>query len=102
MIDSNQGRITGVNGNLVTVEFDTYVTQNEVAYAMIGDKQLKAEVIRVRGRRADLQVFESTVGLKVGDPIQFTPEELRAKGRDAQRAIGQKIMDSIRALPTEV
>lgn len=40
--------------------------------------------------------------LSVGDPIQFTPEELRAKGRDAQRAIGQKIMDSIRALPTEV
>ena len=76
MIDSNQGRITGVNGNLVTVEFDTYVTQNEVAYAMIGDKQLKAEVIRVRGRRADLQVFESTVGLKVGDPIQFTDDLL--------------------------
>ena len=57
MLDNNLGRITGVNGNLVTVEFDTYVTQNEVAYAILGEKKLKAEVIRVRGRRADLQVF---------------------------------------------
>ena len=78
MLDNNLGRITGVNGNLVTVEFDTYVTQNEVAYAILGEKKLKAEVIRVRGRRADLQVFESTVGLKVGDPVEFTDELLSA------------------------
>ncbi len=78
MEDNNLGRITGVNGNLVTVEFDTQVTQNEVAYAIAGDKELKAEVIRVRGRRADLQVFESTVGLKEGDPIRFTDNLLSA------------------------
>ncbi len=42
------------------------------------------------------------ITLSVGDPIQFSPEELKAKGRDAQRAIGRKIMDAIRALPTEV
>ncbi len=76
--DNNRGKITGVNGNLVTVEFDTRVTQNEVAYILIGDEKLKAEVIRVRGRRADLQVFESTVGLKVGDNVEFTDELLSA------------------------
>jgi len=76
MVDSNQGRVTGVNGNMVTVEFDTFVTQNEVAYVLLGEKKLKSEVIRIRGRRADLQVFESTVGIKVGDPVEFTDDLL--------------------------
>lgn len=38
----------------------------------------------------------------VGDPIHFSEEELRAKGRQAQLHLGQKIMDAIRALPTEI
>ena len=76
MLDNNKGRVSGVNGNLLTVEFDTAVTQNEVAYAVIGDMKLKAEVIRVRGNHADLQVFESTGGLKAGDDVIFTDELL--------------------------
>ncbi|MDD5599851.1 MAG: hypothetical protein PHV82_18050, partial [Victivallaceae bacterium] len=76
MQDSNTGRIVGVNGNMLTVEFDTHVTQNEVAYAILGEERLKCEVIRVRGRRADLQVFESTNGLTVGSKIEFTDELL--------------------------
>jgi V/A-type H+-transporting ATPase subunit A len=48
------------------------VIQNEVAYACIGELKLKAEVIRVRGKNAELQVFEDTVGVKVGDPVEFT------------------------------
>ena len=50
--------------------------QNEVAFAKVGDTRLKCEVIRVRGNRADLQVFESTNGLKVGDEVEFTDELL--------------------------
>ncbi len=76
MRDSNTGKIVGVNGNMITVEFDTHVTQNEVAYAVLGEERLKCEVIRVRGQRADLQVFESTSGLKVGTAIEFTDELL--------------------------
>lgn len=76
MLDNNRGKITGVNGNMITVRFDTQVTQNEVAYAILGDKKLKAEVIRVRGNLADLQVFEDTRGLKVGGDIEFTDELL--------------------------
>ena len=72
MLENKRGRIAGVNGNLLTVEFDTTVTQNEVAYAILGDLKLKCEVIRVRGRRADLQVFESTAGLKIGYSVEFT------------------------------
>ncbi len=76
MQDSNTGRIVGVNGNMLTVEFDTHVTQNEVAYAILGEERLKCEVIRVRGQRADLQVFESTNGLTVGSEIEFTDDLL--------------------------
>ncbi len=67
------GRITGVNGNMVSVAFDTSVMQNEVAFVQIEDgTRLKSEVIRVRGREADLQVFESTADIKVGDKVDFS------------------------------
>lgn len=42
------------------------------------------------------------ITISVGKPIDFTPEELSAKGRTAQLAIGHKIMEAIRALPTEI
>lgn len=67
------GRITGVNGNLVSVAFDTSVMQNEVAFVLLADgTRLKSEVIRVRGGVADMQVFESTVGIKIGDAVEFS------------------------------
>ncbi|WP_244963714.1 V-type ATP synthase subunit A [Oceanidesulfovibrio marinus] len=77
---ANEARVVGVNGNLLTVEFELPVIQNEVAYAILrtpeGELDLKAEVIRVRGRYADLQVFEDTGGLAVGDRVRFTGELL--------------------------
>jgi V/A-type H+-transporting ATPase subunit A len=71
-----RGRVAGVNGNMVSVAFDTRVIQNEVAYVCSGAARLKAEVIRVRGREADLQVFESTEGIVVGDAVEFSGELL--------------------------
>lgn len=71
-----KGKIIGINENLLTVEFETSVMQNEVAFAIIGEIKLKAEVIRVRGTKADLQVFEDTRGLKIGDAIEFQGELL--------------------------
>ena len=68
--------IVGVNGNMITVEYSGRIIQNEVAYAIVGDARIKCEVIRVRGKYADLQVFESTNGLKVGDEVEFTGELL--------------------------
>jgi V/A-type H+-transporting ATPase subunit A len=76
MLNGNSGKIVGVNGNMLTVEFDTSVMQNEVAYAILGETRLKSEVIRVRGNRADLQVFESAAGLQIGDKIEFSGELL--------------------------
>lgn len=73
---SAKGVITGVNGNMITVEFSAAVRQNEVAYAITGGKRLKAEVVRIGGNTAELQVFEYTRGFCAGDPVEFTGELL--------------------------
>ncbi|HMO50730.1 MAG TPA: V-type ATP synthase subunit A [Kiritimatiellia bacterium] len=76
MSESVSGTIVGVNGNLIRVRFDEAVSQNEVAYAVTGSVRLKAEVIRVRGQVADLQVFEDTTDLRIGSPVEFSRELL--------------------------
>lgn len=76
MSNNRVGRIVGVNGNMVVVEFDDYVVQNEVAFVKYKDERLKSEVIRVRGSRAELQVYEDTKGLRLGDKVEFTGELL--------------------------
>jgi len=75
-MSKREGRISGINGNMITVNFDDFVLQNEVAYALTGDEHLKSEVIRVRGKKAELQVYEGTEGLKVGDKVEFSGELL--------------------------
>jgi V/A-type H+/Na+-transporting ATPase subunit A len=70
------GVITGINGGLITAEFEGDVRQSEVAYAVLGETKLKAEVVRLRGNQADLQVFEDTADLRAGDVVEFTGELL--------------------------
>jgi len=70
------GTVIGVNGNMVTVQVDENVSMNEVAYINLGDKKLKSEVIRIRGNRIELQVFEMTKGISIGDQATFTGELL--------------------------
>lgn len=72
----NKGRVTGVNGNMVTVEFEGAISKNEVGYIHVGDTRLKSEVIRINGKTASLQVFEMTNGVSVGDEVEFTDEML--------------------------
>ena len=70
------GKVVGVNGNMVTIEFDGEVLMNEVGYVKLntpqGEKNLKSEVIRINGNRADLQVFEMTRGIGIGDVVELT------------------------------
>ena len=73
------GKIVAVNGNMITVAFDDAVAQNEVGYAVCGDKRLMAEIVRVRGTRCDMQVFDSTTDLMVDDKVEFTGELLAAE-----------------------
>lgn len=75
-MSNNTGRIIGISGNLIRVEFAESVIQNEVGYAVVGDTRLKAEIIRVQGTSAEMQVFEDTTGLSVNDPVEFTGEML--------------------------
>lgn len=73
---TTQGTITGVNGNMITVKFDGAVALNEVGYAKIDDLRLMAEIVRIRGRLADMQVFEDTGGIAAGDIVEFTGDLL--------------------------
>jgi V/A-type H+-transporting ATPase subunit A len=71
-----KGRITKISGNMVTVRFDSPVMQNEVAYILHEAERLKSEIIRVRGNHAEMQVYEATDGLKIGEEVEFTGELL--------------------------
>ena len=73
------GKIVAVNGNMITVAFDGAVAQNEVGYAVLGDRKLMAEIVRVRGTRCDMQVFESTSELMVDDRVEFSGNLLAAE-----------------------
>lgn len=66
------GKVTGIISNLVTIEVDGPVAQNEICYIDLGGVKLMSEVIKVNGKQAFVQVYESTRGLKTGDTAEFT------------------------------
>lgn len=68
--------VVGVNGNMVSVAFEGTVSMNEIGYIQVEDKKLKGEVIRVRGDRAQMQIFEMTNGIKTGDAVEFSGDML--------------------------
>jgi V/A-type H+-transporting ATPase subunit A len=71
-----KGTVVAVNGNMVSVRFDGAVSMNEVGYVQVADKQLKSEVIRIRGDISQLQVFEITKGISVGDHVEYSGDML--------------------------
>ena len=68
---TTKGTVKGIVSNLVTVEVDGPVSQNEICYITVGGVRLMSEVIKVIGRNAYVQVFESTRGMRVGDEAEF-------------------------------
>lgn len=66
-----QGKVTGIVSNLVIVEVNGPVAQNEICYIDLAGTKLMAEVIKVIGKLAYVQVFESTRGLRVGTSVEF-------------------------------
>ena len=68
---STTGKVTGIIANLVTVEVNGPVAQNEICYIKLGDTKLMAEVIKVNGKFASVQVYESTRGVKKGNDVEF-------------------------------
>ncbi|EED30117.1 V-type ATP synthase subunit A [Borreliella garinii] len=71
-----KGKVVGVNGNLVTIEVEGSVSMNEVLFIKTAGRNLKAEIIRVRGNEVDAQVFELAKGISVGDVVEFTDKLL--------------------------
>ena len=67
-----KGEVSGVIANMVTISVDGPVSQGEICFIETGGDRLMSEVIKVVGTDAYVQVFESTRGLKVGAPVEFT------------------------------
>lgn len=71
--------IVSVKESLVTIDIThTPVMKNEVGSVLLNEQRLKAEVLRIQGGTADLQVFEDTSGVRVGDLVELSGEMLSA------------------------
>ena len=74
-----KGRIKAVFGNMVVAQTEERVVKNAVGFCVRGDgTKLLCEIIRVRGNSVDLQIFEETRGLRVGDQVEFQEQMLSA------------------------
>ena len=82
------GKVTGIVSNLVTVQVDGPVAENELCYITLEGTPLLAEVIKVAGNKASVQVFESTRGLKNGDSVEF-------EGRMLEVSLGPGLLSSV-------
>ena len=84
--ESTTARVIAVQDDIVSIETlpgaDKPLTKNEVIYILPTrsevkhQERLKAEVLRIHGNRADAQVYESTLGVGVGDPVEQSGELL--------------------------
>ena len=82
------GIVTGIVSNLVTVLVDGPVAENEICYIDLSGVKMMAEVIKVNGKYASVQVFESTRGLRNGDKVEF-------EGRMLQVTLGPGLLSSV-------
>ena len=82
------GKVTGIVSNLVTVQVDGPVAENELCYIKLAGTDLLAEVIKVNGDKASVQVFESTRGLRGGDQVEFL-------GRMLEATLGPGLLSSV-------
>ncbi len=82
-----KGIVTGIVSNLVTVKVDGPVAENEICYIDLQGVKMMAEVIKVAGDNASVQVFESTRGLKGGDTVEF-------EGRMLEVQLGPGLLSS--------
>ena len=82
------GTVTGIVSNLVTVKVDGPVAENEICYIDLAGVKMMAEVIKVGGDLAQVQVFESTRGLRGGDKVEF-------EGRMLEVTLGPGLLSGV-------
>ena len=83
-----RGIVTGIVSNLVTVQVDGPVAENEICFIDLDGVKMMAEVIKVNGNKASVQVFESTRGLRGGDKVEF-------EGRMLEVTLGPGMLSSV-------
>ncbi len=70
-------RVLSVRESLVSIDTGGKgIKKNEVGFICVGQERLMAEVLRVHGNTADMQVFEDTRGVRVGDPVEMSDQML--------------------------
>ncbi|MEG2178034.1 MAG: V-type ATP synthase subunit A, partial [Bacteroidales bacterium] len=75
-MNKTKGKVSGIIANLVEVQVDGPVLQNEICYIHLGEVRLMSEVIKIKGDKAFVQVFESTRGMKIGCEVDFMGQML--------------------------
>ena len=84
---ATKGSVKGIVSNLVTIEADGPVAQNEICYITVGGVPLMSEVIRVNGKNAYAQFFESIPGPSVTSsmcPSKVTGSPMRMPRVDSK------------------
>lgn len=72
-------KVASVLDSMITIETQGLsIRKNEVGHICLGEQRMMAEVLRIRGSRADMQVFEDTEGIRVGDNVELTGQMLSA------------------------
>ena len=74
---SGDTKVMAVRESLVTIDTGGHaIRKNEVGFILVGQERLMAEVLRIQGNTADMQVFEDTRGVRVGDRVEMSGEML--------------------------
>lgn len=81
-IPPRYGKVMAVRESLITIHVESgALMKNEVGYICVGHERLKAEVLRIYGRTADMQVFEDTDGVRIGDLVEMSGDSGTASPR---------------------
>ena len=86
MSTETMDKIYSVNGPVVTVRNTKSFSMQEMVF--VGNKKLIGEVIRVSAKETTLQVYETTTGLKPGEPVYGTGAPMAA-------TLGPGILDNM-------
>ncbi len=86
MSTETMDKIYSVNGPVVTVRNTKSFAMQEMVF--VGEKRLIGEVIRVSAKETTLQVYETTTGLKPGEPVYGTGAPMAA-------TLGPGILDNM-------
>jgi V/A-type H+-transporting ATPase subunit A len=72
-VEEQTTQVVSVRESLVTIDTGgKAIKKNEVGHICVGEERLMAEVLRIQRDTADMQVFEDTRGVRVGDPVEMT------------------------------